>query len=137
MEALDAIGVHNVAADNLGPGGLVTISPEQLIAWQPDVIIAVDQRFYDSVGGDPLWQQVKAVKDKRIYLAPGQPFGWVDEPPAASRLIGLFWLGKMLYPELFPEDLKAESKRFYALFYHQEPSDAQLETLLAGSTPPR
>jgi hypothetical protein len=34
------------------------------------------------------------------------------EPPAANQLIGVLRLAKLLYPNLFPEDLKAEVRRF-------------------------
>lgn len=136
MEALDFVAVHNVAAEMLGPGGIVTVAPEQILAWQPDVIVTVNRDFYAAVWKDPLWQGVKAVRDKRVYLSPDLPFGWIDAPPSANRLIGIRWLAKMLYPELFPADLKAETRRFYHLFYHLDLTDPQLDTLLAGSTPP-
>ena len=52
--------------------------------------------------------------------------------PTANRLIGLWWLAKILYPDLFPEDLRALTHEFYARFYHVTPSDAQIERVLAG-----
>ncbi|WP_222070486.1 hypothetical protein [Azospirillum formosense] len=79
---------------------------------------------------------VKAVRDRRVYLSPGLPFTWIDSPPAANRLLGLRWLGAVLYPELFPEDLREETRRFHALFYHREPTAEQIDALLAGSRPP-
>jgi iron complex transport system substrate-binding protein len=109
---------------------------EQLLAWKPDYIIAIDPKFYAELPDNPDWQQVAAVQAKHVYLAPALPFGWADEPPAANRLIGLRWLAKLLYPSLFPEDIRAETRRFYALFYKREPSDAQLDQLLAGALPP-
>ena len=136
IEALDFVAAHNVAAENLGSGGIVNISPEQVLAWQPDVIVTINRDFYVSVWKDPLWQSVKAVRDKRVYLAPDLPFGWIDSPPSANRLMGIRWLAKFLYPELFPADLKAETRRFYCLFYHREPTDQQLDELLVGPTPP-
>ncbi|HUC66936.1 MAG TPA: iron ABC transporter substrate-binding protein [Stellaceae bacterium] len=135
-EALELVGARNVATPALGARGLADVSMEQLLAWQPDVIIAIDPGFYQAVWHDPLWQSLAAVRAKRVYLAPALPFGWVDEPPAANRLIGLRWLAKLLYPARFPEDIRAEARRFYALFYQQEPSDTQLDQLLAGTTPP-
>jgi iron complex transport system substrate-binding protein len=129
-EALDVIGVANAVPAGLGAGGLVDVSLEQILIWQPDVIVTMDKNFYASVWLDRAWQGVKAVAAKRVYLAPDLPFGWIDQPPAANRLIGLRWLAKLLYPRLFPEDLRAETSRFYALFYHREPSDPQLDALL-------
>ncbi len=136
VEALDVAGVRNVAAENLGDGGLVNVSMEQVLAWQPDAIVTIDRGFYESVWTDPLWQGVKAVRDRRVYLSPGLPFTWIDSPPAANRLLGLRWLGAVLYPDLFPEDLREETRRFHALFYHREPTAEQIDALLAGSRPP-
>jgi iron complex transport system substrate-binding protein len=135
-EALDLLAVHNVAADALGAGGLVGVSMEQVLGWQPDAIVTIDRTFFDEVWRDPLWQGVTAVREKRVYLAPALPFGWFDMPPSANRLIGVRWLAKVLYPELFPEDLREETKRFYGLFYHREPTERQLDELLANRPPP-
>ena len=49
-----------------------------------------------------------------------------------NRLIGLWWLAKILYPELFPEDLQALTREFYQRFYHVALSDAQIDRVLAG-----
>lgn len=136
-EALAFLGARNVATPALGARGLADVSMEQLLLWQPQYIIALDPRFYRAVWHDPLWQQLAAVRAGHVYLAPALPFGWIDEPPAANRLIGLRWLAQLLYPSLFPEDIRAETRRFYALFYQQAPSDRQLDQLLAGIVPPR
>ena len=49
-----------------------------------------------------------------------------------NRLIGLWWLAKILYPDRFPEDIRALTQSFYQLFYHVTPTDAQLDRVLAG-----
>ena len=67
-----------------------------------------------------------------MHLSPRQPFGWVDFPPAVNRLIGLWWLGKIFYPERFPEDIKALARDFYSFFYHVTPTAAQIDRVLAG-----
>jgi iron complex transport system substrate-binding protein len=130
-EALDLVGARNPATAALGARGLATVSPEQLLAWQPDVIIVIDPGFFKRLPGDPVWQPLAAVKAKRTYLAPALPFGWIDEPPAANRLIGLRWLAKLLYSAFFPEDSRDEARHFYSLFYQRVPTDAQLDQLLA------
>ena len=53
-------------------------------------------------------------------------------PPTVNRLIGLWWLAKILYPDLFPENLRTLTQEFYARFYHVTLSDAQIERVLAG-----
>ena len=130
-EVVDLIGARNVVGKDTGPRTIVDVSPEQILAWQPDVILTVDRRFYAAVRSDPVWREVKAVQAGHIHFVPDLPFSWLDDPPAPNRLIGLLWLGKLLYPASFPQDIRAEARRFYALFYQQEPSDAQLDGLLA------
>jgi iron complex transport system substrate-binding protein len=96
------------------------------------VILTIDPQFAAGVAHDPAWAPVKAVQSGRIALAPHLPFGWVDLPPSVNRLIGLMWLGKTLYPDLFPEDLRALTRDFYRRYYHVTVSEAQIDRVLAG-----
>lgn len=138
VESLDRLGARNVAAEGVGEGGLVSVSIEQVLAWNPDVIVTVEPAFGAAVKTDPLWQGVSAVRRGRVHVAPQDPFPWIDFPPSVNRLIGLRWLGRALYPELFPEDLREQARAFYALFYHQAPSEAQLDAMLGrGDRPGR
>ena len=113
-------------------GGLANVSIEQVLLWNPDVIITIDQDFAATVLSDPTWAPVAAVRARRVHLSPKLPFGWVDFPPAVNRLIGLWWLGKILYPDLFPEDLRTLTREFYARYYHVTPDAAQIDRVLAG-----
>ncbi|HZO04164.1 MAG TPA: ABC transporter substrate-binding protein [Burkholderiales bacterium] len=128
VEALDFLGARNAAAE--ARAGLVTVSFEQVILWDPEVILTTDPNFWKSVWSDPRWRAVKAVAAKRVYLSPHLPFGWFDFPPGANRLLGVWWAGKLLYPKEFDLDLRAKVTEFHRLFYHQEPSAAQLDALL-------
>jgi iron complex transport system substrate-binding protein len=121
LEVLERIGAVNVAAV-AGTGGLTKVSIEQVLVWNPDVILALDINFYRSVATDPLWT-VKAVRNKRIYLAPNLPYGWFDAPPGVNRLIGVRWLTSILYPKQFPENLRDTTRQFYKLFYHVDLND--------------
>jgi iron complex transport system substrate-binding protein len=121
---------RNVAGET--QGGLANVSIEQILVWNPDVIVTIDQEFAATVRSDPAWASVKAVRDNRVHLSPKMPFGWVDSPPSVNRLIGLWWLAKILYPERFPEDLRALTQDFYTRFYHVTPTSAQIDHVLAG-----
>lgn len=129
VETIEMLG-RNVAGET--SGGLVNVSIEQILLWNPDVIVTIDQEFAASVRNDPSWASVKAVRDNRVHLSPKMPFGWVDFPPSVNRLIGLWWLAKILYPERFPEDLRALTSDFYTRFYHVTPTAAQIDHVLAG-----
>jgi len=130
VETIEFMGAVNVAGGVRG--GLATVSLEQVLVWNPEVIITIDQDFAANVGSDPSWAAVAAVREGRVHLSPKLPFGWVDFPPAINRMPGLWWLGKILYPALFPEDLTTITRDFYGRFYHRVPDDAQIAAVLAG-----
>jgi iron complex transport system substrate-binding protein len=129
VETIEMLG-RNVAGET--QGGLANVSIEQILVWDPEVIVTIDQEFAAIVRNDPSWAAVKAVRDNRVHLSPKMPFGWVDFPPSVNRLIGLWWLAKILYPDRFPEDLRALTQDFYTRFYHVTPSSAQIDHVLAG-----
>jgi iron complex transport system substrate-binding protein len=130
VETIEFLGAKNVAGERRG--GLATVSMEQVLLWNPEVIVTIDRDFAQSVRSDPVWASVAAVRAERVHLSPMLPFGWVDFPPAVNRLIGLWWLGKIFYPETFPEDMTALTRDFYRRFYHVTPDDAQIARVLAG-----
>lgn len=132
VETIEFLGARNVAAER--KGGMATVSMEQVLAWNPDVIITIEPAFATSVRTDPVWAPVKAVQTGRVYLSPSMPFGWVDFPPSVNRLIGLWWLGKVLYPDRFPEDLRPITREFFQRFYHVTPTDAQIDRILGAKT---
>jgi iron complex transport system substrate-binding protein len=113
-EPIEFLGAHNVAAELHGAHGVATI--QQVTAWNPEIIVASDRELAAQVRSDPAWAAIAAVKSGRIYLAPKLPFGWIDYPPAVNRLIGLWWLAKIFYPDRFPEDIKTLTRHFYTVF---------------------
>jgi iron complex transport system substrate-binding protein len=131
METIELLA-QNVAGGTRG--GLATVSIEQVLVWNPDVIVTIDQDFAANVARDPSWASVAAVRAGRVHLAPRLPFGWVDLPPSVNRLIGLWWLAKILYPDLFPEDLRPLTRDFYRRTYHVTINDAQIDRVLAGGS---
>jgi len=130
-EMLGYVGAVNVAADP-ARSGLATVSPEQVLGWDPEVIITLNADFYRAIWSDPVWQGVAALRAKRVYLAPSLPFGWFDLPASVNRLIGEHWLAAVLHPESM-RDLPAMTAEFYEKFYHITLTGPQLERLLHPS----
>ena len=135
VEMIEFLGAENVAGGE--KGGLANVGLEQVVLWDPEIIVTNDPNFYRDVWKLPVWNSVTAVRAKRVYLSPHLPFGWFDYPPGANRLVGLLWLSEILYPQLFRHDLKRETTEFYRRFYHQAPSAEQVAALLGepGVTP--
>lgn len=130
VEIFDALGIRHVAAGL--QGGLATVSMEQVLAWDPEVIVTIDQTFAQTVRNNPLWRSVNAVKTGRVHLSPKLPFGWIDFPPSVNRLPGLWWLASKVHPALFPEDLSVMTRDFYKLFYQVDLNPEQVARVLAG-----
>ncbi|TKW78398.1 MAG: iron ABC transporter substrate-binding protein [Bradyrhizobium icense] len=130
VETIEFLGAKNVAGET--KGGLATVSLEQVLKWDPEIVVTIDRDFAANVRSDPLWKDVAAVRAGRVHLSPKMPFGWVDFPPSVNRLIGLPWLAQIFYPDHFKEDMRTLTRDFYTRFYHVTPSDADLDRVLAG-----
>jgi len=111
-------------------GNLINVSLEDVLAANPDIIVASDPTFASAVGKSPSWRDLAAVRNKRVHVVPDVPFGWFDSPPGLNRLLGIQWLARVLYPTLFPESLGPRIVAFHRLYYHREPTDKQVRALL-------
>ncbi|HVY56671.1 MAG TPA: ABC transporter substrate-binding protein [Xanthobacteraceae bacterium] len=132
-EIIERAGGLNVVDANRERGGLVSVSLEQVMAWNPDTIITTDRNFTAEAKRVSAWSNVEAVRRGRIFLSPTLPFGWIDEPPSLNRLLGLQWLANLFFPERYKVDIRSEAKDFYNLFYQVELTDAQLDRLFEGA----
>lgn len=130
MDMVGGVNVAEVIAK--GERGLTQVSYEQVLLWNPDLIICWGQCF-EEILGDDKWQNIKAVQEKKIYMVPSGPFNWFDRPPSANRIMGLKWLGNLLYPQVYDYDIVKETREFYQKFYHYDLSEEDINTLLKDS----
>ncbi len=139
-QILDLVRAVNVADLELGDGSRVQISAEQLLAWDPDVIVVNGEPKSDLSGGsaadallaNPIFESLTAVQEEKVYGTPNAPFSWVDRPPGPNRIVGIRWLSGLLYPEYLNFDVDTEVKEFFKLFYHVELTDEQLQKIYNG-----
>jgi iron complex transport system substrate-binding protein len=131
---IDQAGAVNVAA-RLGPGELTRVTRAQIFAWNPDIVIAQERSFYDALRRDPGWRGLAAVRSQRVFLAPAQPFGWIDNPAGINRMVGLYWLSALFYPNALEEDLRTTVRDFYQTFYGVALTDRQLDALVRPAAP--
>ncbi|MDO4581599.1 MAG: ABC transporter substrate-binding protein [Bacillota bacterium] len=135
LELVDAINVAVVEGEVTNR---IDVSAEQVIGWNPEVVLLNGEPTEDlspvqaveAFLADARYQNVQAVVNDQVYAIPKYPYSWFDRPPGPNRLIGIYWLAELLYPENFDLDIKAEAREFYALYYHMELSDEQLVDLL-------
>lgn len=134
-QLIDLCGGKNVANVQIQGGtGQTEVSMEQVLKWNPEVIITTEPAFYKNVYGNSSWSSVDAVKNKMVYLSPQGPFKWFDRPTGANMIIGIPWTAKILYPDKFQSlSIVNEVKTFYSQFYHYDLSDNDVKTILQNS----
>jgi len=110
---LETAGGRNVASSLTG--FWASVSPEQIAAWNPEVIFlgsSLDSYGADALFGNDQFKTVRAVKNRRVYVFPSN-IGWWDYP-APHCILGLVWTAKMLYPERFRDvDIVKVADEFY------------------------
>lgn len=144
----DMVGCKNVAqVEDAGGFGRVSVSPEQILAWDPDMIVISPstqgplfddetvESLYNTLKSDNkgAWEYLDAVKEGSFYEVPIGPFNWADRPPSVNQILGVQWCGNLVYPEYFDYDMKQVTKEFFALFYHYDLSDAEYDKMMAHS----
>jgi iron complex transport system substrate-binding protein len=111
------------------------VSLEQMIAWNPDVIIIDNHgrqpdRVIHNILNDPDWSVINAVKTKKIHRIPSSVF-FLDK--GSSKPVYLLWLARKLAPQKFPDvDMVKEMKRYFKAFYHYDLSTGEAEHALKG-----
>lgn len=114
---IDLAGGKNVAADL---GMFVEVGIEQIIAWDPEVILLngfeaklSPQDVYDN----PLLADVSAVKNRRVYKMPLGGYRW--DPPNQESPLTWLWLSMILHPDKFDWDLSERINSNYEFIYGQ------------------
>lgn len=124
-EIIERAGGRNGADGGGAAGELVRVSPEQVLAADPEVIVTWDRGSCDRVRKDPLWAEVAAMREGRVNLSPTAPFDWIDRPPSISWPMGLKWMAGLLHRDRWRGNLCAEAQAFHRLCNHVDlPLDA-------------
>ena len=140
-QIIDMVNAVNVADLEMGEGSRVQISAEQLLAWDPDVIVVNGEPKADMSGAsaaetilaNPDYASLKAVQNQQVYGTPNAPFSWMDRPMGPNRIVGIRWLSGLIYPEYLNYNVDEEVKEFFDLFYHVQLTDEQLENIYSGA----
>jgi iron complex transport system substrate-binding protein len=110
--------------------GMEKVSLEQILLYNPDVIVSLVPEFATRAYRDARWKDIKAVKDKRIYTVPRTPFNWIDRPPSIMQIMGIQWLAQRFYPDTYTVDMRQETREFLRLFMGVEATEADLDEWL-------
>ena len=109
-DPINIAGGINVAEECVTGSGSSIVLKEQIIAWNPDIILIhgvspPHSISIDNVLTDPDLQTVNAVKNGNVNYTKGYMIGW--DP--ATGLTECFYMAKLFHPDEF-EDLDEEGK---------------------------
>jgi len=108
-EVLEGAGWTNIA---VGSRDIGAVTREQVVAWDPEVIVTLSSAFVETARRDPVWRWRRDNSARRILLLPDTPFGWIDRPPSLNRLLGCAWLAG---PESASMDIAMLTRRLYGM----------------------
>jgi len=129
---ITAAGGINVAADLVIASGVSGgISTEDVIKWNPELIITNNQAGKDAILAEPTFKTVQAVKDGKVYVVPTGTYLWSVR--SAEGAMMPLWLAKTIHPEIFTDlDMNKVVRDYYQKFYDYEIPDDEITVILAG-----
>ena len=135
-QVLDLVGVENavVVEDVTNKGGGNIISLEQLYNFDPDVILFDASSIYETVADDPAWAQLTAISTGKYYEVPGSPYSWLSGPPSMNMILGVWWLGNLVYPEVYDYDMSEMTQEIYKTLWNYDLTAEETAALLGNST---
>ncbi|MFA5907109.1 MAG: ABC transporter substrate-binding protein [Desulfobacula sp.] len=131
-----AAGVLNVSAGEgeflHGKGDKSFADIEQILIWNPDVIIVNEDGVDQEILTDKKWAPVKAVKDKKVFPIPVGISRW-GHPGGLETPLAILWTAKTVYPDLFSDiDLQKEMTWFYDNFFSLRLDEAMILKILGN-----
>lgn len=133
-DVIDLVGAVNaiIPQEVSNRGGGTTVSLEEVYAVEPDVILLSAGGPYDTWprgSGRPAGRAVREIlRDPRPALR-------LDElSPSVNRVLGIWWLGNLLYPELYDYDMVQVAREYYGLFWHYDLTEEEARQMLSRST---
>ncbi len=99
------------------------VSYEQLLAWNPDVIVIAPEADYtkEDLLADAQLSSLTAVQNGAVYAMPSQIEAW--DSPVPGAIVGSLWMANTLHSDVYTsEQLLADAVEFYQTFYGFEPT---------------
>lgn len=127
-ECAEMAGAEVVATSKLVQSN-GNISLETLYQLDPKYIFAYTKEGLNTIKTAQEWGTLDAVRNGRVYLVPSMPHGFIDQPVCSNRIIGLYWLASIFYPQA-GIDIVEKTREFYSLFYRAELSDEAVQAIL-------
>lgn len=111
-----------------GPSGQTKIDPEQLLSWNPELLLVDSTKIRDSIKSDPVLSGLKAVQNNNIIVIPNGAMAWAYNGP--EEYLNMYFFAKAVHPELFKDvDMEARTKAFYKEYFGFDLTDDDVKHL--------
>ena len=110
------------------PNGYVNLTSEQLVEYDPEIIVFVIPGEAKKFIADSKWSSLTAVKNGHVYENPSAIGTWSNHGSECVLQFG--WAMEKLYPEYSDFDLVQEVKDFYNEFYAMELTDSEIVAVI-------
>ncbi len=105
---------------------------EQIILWNPDVIIVNEDGVDRQILADKKWQPIKAVINKQVFSIPVGISRW-GHPGGLETPLAILWTAKKVYCRHFMHmNLNSEIRSFYHQFFNIDLTDEMIKKILAN-----
>lgn len=122
-------GGISVTKDRPTDGESYEYTVEDVLKWNPDVMVASSTKMIEEIKADTRLADVTAVIDNAIFSIPTVAHVWGNRTP--EQPLTVLWMMNKLYPDLMStEALTAEIRDFYNHFFQTELTDAQIAEII-------
>lgn len=124
-------GAVSVTADAFAAAGgeKLTYTLEDLLKWNPDVILVATASERDAILADPQLSKITAVKNGEIYVVPRVAHVWGNR--TTEQPLTIMWTINKLYPELVTDEMLAEDIfYFYSHFFKYDFTDVEINEII-------
>jgi len=130
----NAAGVINVSVDTPlhGKGDKRFADIEQILIWNPDVIIVNEDGKDQQILADKKWSSIRAVQNNKVFSIPVGISRW-GHPGGLETPLAILWTAKTVYPDLFQDiDLEKEIALFYKAFFNLDLDERMINKILGN-----
>lgn len=132
---LNIVGANNVSVGEslrVVKGNKYIASLEQILLWNPQVILVNEAGVDDYIRENPQWSNINAVKNGKVYQMPNGVSRW-GHPGSLETPLAILWTAKTLYPERFSDlNMENEVHEFYKEFFDYPLTDDTVTQVLNG-----
>ena len=132
-QVLELVGAENaIVVEKLSnKGGGNQINLETAMSADPDCIIFSDDSIATEVATLPGWKEMSAIRNGKYCVVPSSPYNWLGNPPSMNMVIGVWWLGNLLYPEYYSYSMVERIREIYSLLWNYDMTQEEAKAMLS------